>query len=185
MKIKDVVSLFETSHEIDDETIDHAMWWVQRWVSGSMDDADWAEGESVNKLTVDEAFSVIQQVIGNSVYSGTMLYRYLSVDEAEVARMSREKTILPNKHIFQSFTPSLDTAYKIAEEFGDIGGKGKAVIVGCQPLPANIMFGMQALFSSRKLKHWTMALSDWEWQDEVLVRVTRPLPIREIVSVYK
>lgn len=166
------INLFEAS-----DPLDEALWWVQRWISGSMTDEDWEEDWLSHVRDVAHAFSVVQQEVGNRSAVGKPLWRYLALSQAEARQMAKSKMLKPHRFPFQSFTTSEYLALKVGRDLerdGDVH-----VLVCVRPAPADVMFGMQDLLKTEVpgVASWLHALDHWHDQDEVVVRVTKPTPI--------
>lgn len=161
--------------EIDSDTLAEACWWVQRWVSGSMHDPDWDESWLSMIRGLDDAFPVVQAAVGNEHSRGRPLWRYLSVPVNVADEIMSSMTLLPHEHGFQSFT----TSARLAAEFGAEMGRGGAVslLISADVPDGDVMFGMADLKASRhpSVREAVNCLGDWHGQDEVVVRVDRPL----------
>lgn len=161
--------------EINDSAVE-AFWWFQRWVSGSLHDPDWEEDwlESIRDL--ETAFGVIADIVHNSHSIGFPLWRYLALSKRAVAALQKTKLLLPHQQHIQSFTISRAKAIAVAE---DLARPGQPVIVSAAVPPADVLFGMQDVLASRHpaALEAKLALADWHHQDEVFVRIVRPLPL--------
>lgn len=163
--------------EVTDEPLEHALWWVSRWVSGSMRDPDWTWPEA-EAMTPEEAFAVIRDRIGNARSLGGEYWRYLELDEAEAARIEAGGDLAPHaKSSFQSFTGS----YGLAREFGEDcgGGRGASIVVRVEVPAGKVMFGMADLLADARAKETMDTLDLWHHQGEVVVLVDGPLKVLE------
>ena len=161
-----------------DDRLDYGLWWVSRWVSGSMDDPDWSWPEA-EAVSVEDAFATVRERIGNARVAGGPFWRFLSVDEVEAARLEDGGDLMPNpKRSFQSFT----TERACAEEFGEDGpGQGDVpVLVRVDVPPECVMFGMADLKGDRKARDVVSSLDLWHHQKEVMVLVDRPMRVLEM-----
>lgn len=153
-----------------------ALWWVERWISGSMDDPDWdyPEGE---EMGVEKAFEIVQATIGNDRARQRELWRYLIVSEAEAARIETDGTLRPFRSPFQSFTTSSMLAASIG---ADLGRPGEIpLLVRIEAPAADVMFGVEDLLADDRAASTMNPLDHWHHQDEIVVRVTEPLRILE------
>jgi len=162
------------------DELEHGLWWVQRWVSGSMDDPDW-EWSEAEATGAERGFEAVRKAIGGVGSAGGEVWRYLCVSEAEALRMEGEMTLLPHEHPFQSFT----TGRLLAARAGaDLCREGEVdVLVRARPPAEDVMFGMADLLTARWAATWMGGIDHWHHQDEVVVRVAGPLPILEVHRV--
>lgn len=158
------------------DRLDTALWWVQRWISGSMNDPDWTF-EEAEAMGIEAAFDLVQSEIGNSRSTNGPVWRYLAVSEAEARRLEAELTLLPHEFPFQSFTTSARLAEEIGEELSRAGDVN--LLVCAQPPMQDVMFGLADLMADKRSKSTMLALGDWHNQKEVVVRVKVPLKILE------
>jgi len=160
---------------IDPDVLDEACWWVQRWISGSMHDPDWDESWLESVRSLGEAFAIVQSEVGNGKSSGQPLWRYMTVPTRVADEILSTMTLRPHKHAFQSFT----TSARLAAEIGaDLGRGGEVPLLVCADVPdGDVMFGMADLKASKNpaVRDALRCLDDWHHQDEVVVRVDRPL----------
>ncbi len=160
-----------------DEALEHALWWVARWVSGSMRDPDWSWPEA-EAMSPREAFATVRARIGNALSLEGPFWRYLDLDEAEAARIEAGGELRPHaRSSFQSFTGS----YRLAREFGEESGRADRVgmAVRVEVPGGNVMFGMADLLADPRAKDTVETLDLWHHQGEVLVLVDAPLRVLE------
>ncbi len=158
----------------DEKSLTDALWWVQRWITGSMNDANWSDPQ--NEFTVDQAFEYLSRTIPKTLPS--VLYRGLNLIPKQGKALYKTKLLPVNpKMRFQSFTDSDN----IAEEFA-VGHGPVEVTVEWKPIPGLIMFTMGDLLRSKHhiIKEYTRALGDWHDQQEYVVDVQTPLRISRI-----
>jgi len=166
---------------IESDRIDEALWWVQRWVSGSMGDPDWEEGWLSHVRSIEEAFPIVQASIGNDRSRGRALWRYIAVSHEEAERINATKTLLPHDFPFQSFTTSARLAFEVG---ADLDREGEVHLLVCADVPdGDVMFGMADLLANRMAGDCVRGLADWHHQEEVVVRVERPLILAEVRTV--
>ena len=168
---------------VQNNNISGAAFWLQRWISGSMNDPDWAEGEKESAMNVEQAFEIIKKVAGNKYAVGKPLWRYLNVDSKTYNFILKNKIlpVNPSGEIFQSFTTSLELAKDFASDV--YSEKNKAGIIISANIPPNdIMFSWKDVKKCRnsELKIALLALEDWEYQDEVIVRVKQPIKLLSV-----
>lgn len=174
----------EGRHEPD--RLEHALWWLQRWISGSMDDPDWSWPEA-ESMTLEQAFDIIGRAVGNSrSIDKPVLWRSLILPRPVAQRVVRTRVLPPNRRFpYQSFSGSRDVAVEFGAELHQPEGSAH-VLVSISPDTRLIPFGMADLLASKnaKVASWLDALDHWHHQDEVLVHVTAPLPLlsAEIVA---
>ncbi len=165
---------------IQPENISEALWWVIRYVSGSLTDEDWDWGKPT-KLDINSAMALASRYIGNRKSINRPLSRYLLLDKNTAQKLVKSKMLPPYEHSFQSFTTH---GFKEAVEIGrDIAfgrTKGKVEVVVTITPPANeVLFGYDDVAASRKPGvadlHYQWA-DNWGHQGEVLVRITQPMP---------
>lgn len=178
--IRRMLNLIEAAQS---KPLKEALWWVTRWVSGSMNDPDW--DDSWCTLTPEAAFAVVQEQVGNSRSINKPLYRYLELTSSDLRKMRRTKVINANpRSIFQSFTTSAEKAIEAGELIAphplDFG-----VVVSVQPPPELVMFGMADLMADRRASSEVAQLADWHHQDEVVVKIIEPMPILGIKMTRK
>lgn len=167
--------------------IEEAMWWVQRWITGSLDDPEWDE-TSVS-INLDQAFHIIQKYVGNKHSINKSLWRYLAVTKEELDRLQKTKVLNPHQKSFQSFTTSKVVASRIGNDLNRHNrNKGKKIGIVVEispPRPDQVMFGMNDLHRSKNgiIESYIMALGDWFNQDEIVVKVTEPLRVTNIHSL--
>lgn len=166
------------------ENIDEALWWIQRYVTGSLTDEDWDYGEPTH-LTIDTAMALVSQYIGNSRSTGIPLSRYLLVDKNTAKRIVQSRVLPPNQFTFQSFSAaSPEQTLEIGREINFYGVQPDMVeiVVTTTPSPSQVLFGFSDVkASSRKVGElYEIWSQDWEHQAEVLVRVTGGLPLAEV-----
>ncbi len=164
-----------------DEPLDHAMWWVARWVSGSMGDPDWSWPEA-EAITVEQAFSIVRDRIGNARASAGPFWRFLAVPEDEAARLLDGGDLLPHvRSTFQSFTSSEE----LAREFGeDAPGRGAVPLLVRVDVPVDcVMFGTEDLLADRRADDTMQTLYLWHHQGEIMVRVDAPLKVLEVLRL--
>lgn len=155
-----------------------AVWWLQRWVSGSMRDSDWDESWITKIKTIEDAFELLHLAVGNKQTKGKRLWRYLNVSTAYAKLLQRTLVLQPTSDKYQSFT----LTRKLAESL-DLGRSGGVdVVISCKPDSANVLFGWKDLEASNDpaVRDSLLRLLDWKHQQEVIVRVTKPLPILEL-----
>lgn len=182
--------LIESAQELEeargsDDIFQEALWWFERWVSGSITDPDWDYGKPCS-LDVSRAMEVIAERIGNQNSVGKTLYRYIIVPEKEARQIYRTKLLQPHEWTFQSFTEHADKAQAIGEEI-NLPMQGQvAVIVGVKPPPNLVMFGMSDIKRAKRrdgVSGTFMRLADWHHQGEVIVRMTQPLPVETVKPI--
>lgn len=157
----------------------HALWWLQRWISGSMNDPDWEWLEAAN-MTLQQAFGLIGSVTGNArSINRPALWRSLIVPKTLAQKVKLTLILPPNlKSHYQSFSGSRE----VAEEFCDEMHRPRGTVhlmVSIKPDSKIIPFGMADLLQSKngEVQRWLGALDHWHHQDEVLVQVVAPLPL--------
>lgn len=165
------------------DNIEEALWWVQRYVSGSLNDPDW-EWDEPNTLNIDTAMAMVSRYLGNGQSTGKPLSRYLLVDKNTAQRIVKSKVLPANQYTFQSFTAaSPKEALEIGREINFSSTKGMVeIVVTTTPSPADVLFGFaDAKAHQRKAGDlYTIWAQDWEHQQEVLVRVTGGLPLDKV-----
>jgi len=159
------------------EALSEAVWWVQRWVSGSMRDPDWEEGHLEHVKDVETAFALVQNAFGPPKSARAPLWRYLAVSQAEADAILATRTLPPHTATFQSFT----TSARLAAEIGaELDRPGVPLLVCAEPEPGDVMYALADLMASKSgVAGDLMCLEDWAHQDEVVVRVAAPLPLLE------
>lgn len=161
----------------NDTDLNIALWWVQRWISGSMNDPGWdyPEGE---EMGIEKAFETIQKEVGNARSANEPVWRYLSVTETTAARLEASLKLQPHVFPFQSFT----TSARLAAEVGaDLARPGEVSLLVCAlPSADDVMFGLPDLLADPRSRPTMRALEDWHNQEEVLVRVEEPLTLLEV-----
>jgi hypothetical protein len=106
-------SLTESNSAIDNDLAESALWWVQRWVSGSMDDPDW--NDPSNPFNALQAFQWLKKNVPPRVPK--ILYRTITVPHREALQIERSQTLPVNpKSNLQSFTSSRKIAVEFANE---------------------------------------------------------------------
>lgn len=162
------------------ENIDEALWWVSRYVSGSLGDPDWDWG-SPTKLNVTQAMELVGRYVGNQSSVGKPLYRYLSLSKPKALMLQQSMLLMPRKLGFQSFTEHGEEALEIGR---DINPDATLDTVVCADVPpSDVMFGMADLKRARRLPgvdDLYLQLTDWHHQGEVIVRVTGPLKLLDV-----
>lgn len=146
---------------------EEAMWWVQRFISGQMTDPDWEEQWLYFFKSPLPAFQCLNKNIKVKT-NYDILFRAL--DKSQI----KNNDLLPHKLFpFQQFTTNI----KVANEFKD---KNKnAMIISLTPHPEDILFSYKDLLKSKNeiVIDFMKALGDWEYQNEVLIKITSPTPI--------
>jgi hypothetical protein len=172
--------LTEATQPKEDESIGEAAWWVQRWITGSLNDPDWETDWLQHVHNHETAFQIIHNRVGNKYSQNRVLWRALDMSKKAAKQLKETKILYPHKLQYQSFTVSRDIAIQHGEEW--IGFSKNLAVVSCIPPVENIMFGMEDLKKSRDndIKEIIMYTSDWAWQKEVIVRVDTPI---ELLSV--
>jgi hypothetical protein len=160
------------------ENIDEALWWVMRYVSGSLNDPDWDYGEP-NRLDINSAMELAGRYIGNRKTAGLPLSRYLVLDKNTAQKLIKSKMLPAYEHGFQSFTTGgIREAAEIGRDIhiGNTSGKVE-VVVTIQPPSNEVLFGYEDVKSSRKpgVRDLRMQWGDWAHQGEVFVRVDQPI----------
>lgn len=159
------------------EDLDEALWWVIRYVSGSLTDPDWDWGKPLT-LDVDQAMEVAARHYGNEQTRDRTLSRYLLLEESVANDMLNAGRLEAKKGItFQSFTTGgMDRALEIGREIHPDSNLLEVVITAV-PDDADVLFGVADVKACRKPDPFGLReqWSDWHHQDEVLVRVNRPL----------
>ncbi len=160
--------------------IDEALWWVIRYVSGSLTDPDWDWGHP-NQLDINSAMEMVGRYIGNKKSVGRPLYRYLLVDQKTALDLSKTKMLKPfGKMAFQSFTSAdINSAIEIGRDINPyISPKLKEVVVTIMPPPNDVLFGYADVKGSRKpgVGDLRAQWQDWAHQDEVFVQIKQPIP---------
>ena len=173
----------------NDDELSEAVWWLTRWVSGSMDDEDW--DDSWTTFGIDRAFEILHNEVGNASCLNKPLWRYLRVKGGRRNNMpSRaqkliQKQILPVSptSVFQSFTDHKDIVIKISNDLQYDCTNG--IIVSIIPDPSLIMFGINDLKHSKNsiIQSALLEIGDWHYQNEVIVRVSSPLPLLSIEDI--
>jgi len=170
-----------TQVSIGSDLLDEALWWVQRWVSGSMGDPDWEEGWLSHVRSIEEAFPIVQAAIGNVRSRGRTLWRYIAVSQGEAERILATKTLLPHEFPYQSFTTSARLAFEVGAELERDGELH--LLVSADVPDGDVMFGMADLMASKAAGDCVLGLGDWHHQEEIVVRVDRPLSLTEVRRV--
>lgn len=159
-----------------DPKLEESLWWVQRWVSGSLRDPDWEEDWLTAIKTVDMAFSFIQSVIQHSPTG--KLYRGIGLSRAAAKRMEQDRLLRPFKEEFQSFSTDKKIAVGMSSENNRLPVRA---CVSAVPNAHDIMFSMADLRAAGntngEIYTWLMSLDDWAHQNEVVVRVASPLSL--------
>lgn len=173
------------NEDTQDSNLSYALWWLQRWISGSMNDPDW-EWPEAETMTLDQAFAIIGKTVGNRrSTSKPVIWRSIIVTKAMARKIKQTLLLPPNrKSLYQSFSRSR----KVAEEFGaelDCPKGWVHLLMSIRPDPNIIPFGMADLKASRngEVQNWLMALGDWHHQDEVMVRISEPLKLLDATIV--
>jgi len=168
----------------EDKLLEDAMWWVQRWISGSMRNPEW--DASTNQLTLDQAFHVVQRTIKPSV--PPLLWRYIVVNKDTAQKIITHKRLPQAKYRYQSFTVSRNLAIEVGQDINPYTlPKGKVGLLISAKIPHSlVMFNTQDLFENknRVIRNMLAPLSDWEHQQEVVVKVDVPLQLHsaEIIA---
>jgi hypothetical protein len=136
--------------EVDDEDVlGEAMWWVQRWVSGCIDDPDWETDWLKKVKDVETAFKIVHNVVGNKFSRNKILWRYLKLSKSDAKKLITSKILQPfnNKHSpFQSFTTKQSVALDLPDELNIRTGNTNILIKA--KVPENlVMFGMADLLN--------------------------------------
>lgn len=162
------------------EHIDEALWWVCRYVTGSLNDPDWDWGEPTH-LNVTQAMEIVGRYVGNQSSVGKPLYRYLKLSKPKAMELQQTMTLMPRKLGFQSFTEHGEEALQIGR---DIHPDSKLDTLVCAEVPPDqVMFGMSDLKRASRLPGVSdlyMQLEDWHHQGEVIVRVSGPLKLIDV-----
>jgi GNAT superfamily N-acetyltransferase len=164
------------------ENVDEALWWVIRYVSGSLNDDEWDWGEP-NKLNVDTAMEVVSRYIGNKKSVGVPLSRYLLLDKNTAQKLVKTKMLPAYGNGFQSFTThGRKEAVEIGREIAFGRTKGMVeVVVTVVPPASDVLFGFEDVGRAAKkqlpgtddlFNQWN---DNWGHQGEVLVRIAAPL----------
>jgi hypothetical protein len=172
------------------EHIDHieeALWWVERYVSGSLNDPDWDYGEPTH-LNIDCAMAIVGRYVGNQYSVGKPLSRYIVVDNAVAKRIMKSKKLPSIGLTFQSFSAaSPKETLEIGREivFGAHDTPGKIELVVTAVPPANdVLFGFADIAKSVRKPGVTDLFNvwnqDWSYQNEVIVRVIGPLVLQHV-----
>lgn len=161
----------------DPKTLETALWWVQRWISGSMNDPAWSF-EEAESMGIEAAFEVVQKEVGNARSANEPVWRYLSVSERTASRLEASLRLQPHEFPFQSFT----TSARLAAEVGaELARPGEVSLLVCAlPTADDVMFGLPDLLADPRSRPTMRALEDWHNQEEVLVRVREPLTLQEV-----
>lgn len=172
------------------EHIEEALWWVQRYVCGSIDDPEWQwdGGETAPKLNVNQAFDIVSGYIGNARSVGRPLYRYLAVTRPMAKKIIETKMLPKSKWSFQSFSgTSFDETAEIGRDIHPYRAAGRMeLIVSVTPSPADVLFGYRDVKARARLqgvRDVYMMWGDWAHQDEVFVRVTSPLQLDAVAQI--
>lgn len=166
----------ELKESLQDDIIDETMWWVQRWVSGSMTDPDWDESWLEHVHTFDKAMNIFASTFPSK--EDKTLYRYLALSDEDYNSIKHDKTLKSSKP--QSFTTDMETAEKIAI---DLNRPNKnQVILTCAVKKEDILLDIGAMFHDKKTKRYMMSLLDWMDQKEVLVK---PNTILKVINIKK
>jgi len=176
-RIAKLDEILENSDKLSDDDIEQAAWWLTRWISGSMRDPDW--DDSWTKFGIDQAFDILHKVVGNQRSVGKPLWRSLSLSEPVAKKIVKMRVLPPyRKSPFQSFSLSQKIAKEFAEEIFVREGSTH-VLISAQPAPDNVLFSMADLKASRNqfIGDALSTIKDWHHQQEVIVRVTKPLPL--------
>lgn len=171
--------LTESAAPDDDDLISDAVWWMQRWISGSMNDPDWAEGEDSVSVGFEDAMVIIRKTVGNRRGAAKpVLWRCLSLPKKVAQKVIETKTLPPWKVSYQSFSGKQKEALAFMGHLRLKPGH-TWVLVSAKPDPNLIMWSMADLRASKngKVGSYLLALDHWWDQDEVLVRITEPLPL--------
>lgn len=166
-----------------DDDSEHASWWIERWVSGSMDDPDW--DASWNRFTPAEAFAVVQKAVGGKAVAGKTLWRYLLMPRAAANALSKSKQLTFKKFPFQSFTQSRKSAIEVGRDIhGYIKPGHVEVVVSCIPPRDQIIFSSQDLAKDKgAFGQSYRRLADWHHQKEVLVKASPALKLQSVELV--
>lgn len=152
---------------LEDNTVEEAMWWVQRWIAGSIDDDEWETDWLTEVHDFESALNIVKQRIGRSKAAGKILWRFLDMTKESAEEMVRDKILKPHKIPYQSFS----TTRKVAVELADEGFLSTPVLVSARFSSQDIMFSASD-FPKGYMREY---LADWAHQREVLVRIDSPI----------
>ncbi len=167
--------------EIENNELTESMWWVQRWVSGSINDQDWDTSWLTKIKDVKTAFQIVHKFVGNKYSINKILWRYIKLSKIEADKLISSKILNPhnNHHSpFQSFTTNKSVALNLPGELYIQNGDTDVLISA--KIPENlIMFGMKDLLMSKNniVKEYIASLDLWYEQDEVIVYLKNPIQI--------
>lgn len=166
----------------EDPSLGEAGWWAQRWVTGSMTDDEWETDwlEHIHDATT--AFELIQKELGVSSAVGLPLWRGITIPRRIAIEMKKTLFLPPHQFPFQSFTTDREVAVEFVEEIGLFGKNNTRIVVQAKPNNQQIMFALQDFNKKNKsaLSRAMLGLEDWYHQKEVLVRITKPLPLLSV-----
>lgn len=173
------------------EQVQEALWWVQRYVVGSLNDPNWDYGETA-QLNINTAMPIVARLVGNQHSVGKPLSRYLLVDKNTAQRIVKAKVLPANENIFQSFTAaSPKEALEIGREIvGSVGPGMVEIVVTTTPPASDVLFGFADVAASQRKARGAVSelyniwADNWEHQQEVLVRVSN-LPLDKVKVIKK
>ena len=182
MRMREILGIIESNgraRTAPDPRLEHALWWLQRWISGSMNDPDWTWPEA-ESTSIEQAFIILGQTVGNRrALAKPMLWRSLILSKARARKIVQTRLLPPNPmHTFQSFSGSRKAAVEFGSDMPSPEGSVH-VLVSIRPDASLIPFSMADLRAARhpKVKEALLSLDLWQHQDEVLVHVMAPLPL--------
>lgn len=171
----------ESKQNPKDVILSEAFWWLERWVSGSINDPDWDEEWLTKVHNLQDAFNIISKVVGNRYAVGKTLWRSLVVDKATLKIMKQKKILPVHKIAIQSFTPDKDVAIEFGEDLY-VPDNHVPVLVAVDAPSEAILTSMMDIQKSKltQAKEALRSLGDWSHQKEVFVKVEQPLPVKSI-----
>lgn len=163
----------------ENDILNEALWWVERWVSGSMSDPDWDESWIEHVDNIDLALVILQKKYpSKSEYA----FRYLALNSKQYKNLRSSMKIPKNgKSKYQSFTTDLKIAYKLKD---DLYRNGKHhVIVKCMLDSDQIMVNLPLLNKKLKNNEIFLRLEDWLYQKEIIAKIIEPINVIEIYDL--
>lgn len=158
--------------------LEDALWWLTRWVSGSMTDPEWkAEGVILN---VDQAFSLLQRFTKPKTQ---LLWRYLLVSKPVANKIVTTKMLPRARYCrYQSFTVSKIIAIKAGREINPTNERMVEIVVSANVPGQLIMFNMKDFYKSKIpiIKEAVSTIDIWEYQKEVVVKIDKPFKLKTI-----
>ena len=167
----------QAAQDTPEANMDEALWWVSRYVTGSMDDPAWDFG-SPTTLTVAQAFEVVAKFVGNHASINKPLFRYALLDS--FYKPQTLKKLPRTNQPFLSFTTvGTEGALEIGREIHHTTAGKTEVVVSLKGTPDLVLFGTEDLKRHRHpgVRDLYDSLADWHHQGEVFVRQPYALPV--------